>query len=406
MTDLQERFAPFVSDWDRELARREERGYGTVSVFCGPAHAGKTARLDNAWRIQNFVGRKVQLFQYGAASKSKPRKSTTKLARGVTPTAREIVRRTPVAQAARVTLLTKLDASAVFVDDASYLEGSLHQLGRDLSESRRIDVGFAGRETDSDGNPQRNLGELMCDAEVIEKLLMPCMACHRETNGWHLRDTSNDSPIAEAICRRCRLLAKGVDVPSNAAAGSLDVLIGPVFCGKSDEAERIIKNKLTAAGQVEVFYPAELDGRWSKFVRSSTGQVATPRPVAHTDEILARLHSKATVDVVIDSIQAVPGFGEKAALDLNDLANVGRRVVVTTWGPDSRAKPVPGVPYLLCLAERVRVMHGPCEICHQMRAIRNHSVPPQVNHDGPTSPVVAPSGQEFLPRCRHHSGVA
>lgn len=146
---------------------------------------------------------------------------------------------------------------------------------------------------------------------------------------------------------------------THAHPGSLEVIVGSMFSGKSEELIRRVKRAVIARRAVQVFKPA-IDDRYSaEHVRSHDGDSFVAHPVRSSAEIMARLDPEVTV-IAIDEVQ----FFDAGIVDVcRELARRGRRVICAGLDLDFRGEPFGPVPTLLALAEKVDKLQAICVVC-------------------------------------------
>jgi len=142
-------------------------------------------------------------------------------------------------------------------------------------------------------------------------------------------------------------------------SGWLEVITGPMYCGKSEELIRRLRRVKIAKQKVKVFKPV-LDNRYSKKdVVSHSGNSIEAVPVDHPEEILERIDD--TVDVVgIDEAQF---FHEDLIEICEKLADQGIRVILAGLDRDFRNEPFGPMPALMARAEYVNKLHAICIQC-------------------------------------------
>ena len=142
-------------------------------------------------------------------------------------------------------------------------------------------------------------------------------------------------------------------------SGWLEVITGPMYCGKSEELIRRLRRVKIAKQKIKVFKPV-LDNRYSKKdVVSHSGNSIEAVPVDHPEEILERIDD--TIDVVgIDEAQF---FHEDLVEICEDLADRGIRVIMAGLDRDFRNQPFGPMPELMARAEYVDKLHAICIQC-------------------------------------------
>ncbi len=141
--------------------------------------------------------------------------------------------------------------------------------------------------------------------------------------------------------------------------GSLELIVGSMFSGKSEELIRRVKRAVIARRAVQVFKPA-IDSRYgTELVRSHDGDTFVAEPVRSSAEILARIDPAVSV-IAIDEVQ----FFDDGVIDVcRALMREGRRVICAGLDLDFRGIPFGPVPELLALAERVDKLQAICVVC-------------------------------------------
>lgn len=145
-------------------------------------------------------------------------------------------------------------------------------------------------------------------------------------------------------------------------SGWIEVITGPMYCGKSEELIRRIRRAKIASQEVQAFKPMVDDRYHRSNVVSHNGDQVEAVPVDHPEEILKRINSEEEeIDVVaIDEIQ----FFDPQVIEICEkLANQGIRVIVAGLDRDFRGEPFGPVPQLMALAEYVDKLHAICLKC-------------------------------------------
>jgi thymidine kinase len=182
--------------------------------------------------------------------------------------------------------------------------------------------------------------------------------------------------------------------------GSLEVVCGSMFSGKTDELIRRLRRATIARQKVQVFKPV-IDNRYSvEKVTSHAGTAFDAIPIDHAVEIMDRLDDDTTV-VGIDEAQ----FFDDAILEIvHKLADSGMRVIVAGLDTDFRGEPFGCMPILMAQAERVDKLQAICMVCGEpaSRTQRLVNGAPARYHD----PVVIVGASEmYEARCRQHHEV-
>lgn len=141
--------------------------------------------------------------------------------------------------------------------------------------------------------------------------------------------------------------------------GSIEVVCGPMFSGKTEELIRRVKRAQIAKQRVQIFKPS-IDVRYDvEDVVSHSSQAIKSEPVESAVDILLRLKDSTRV-VAIDEVQF---FDENIITVVTKLAARGFRVICAGLDLDYRAQPFGPMPTLLALADEVMKIHSICTVC-------------------------------------------
>lgn len=142
-------------------------------------------------------------------------------------------------------------------------------------------------------------------------------------------------------------------------AGSIEVICGPMFSGKTEELIRLVKRAQIGKQRVQIFKPA-IDIRYDKEdVVSHSSQSIKAEPVESAVDILLRLKDSTRV-VAIDEVQF---FDDSVITVVKKLAARGYRVICAGLDLDYRALPFGPMPMLLAVADEVVKIHAICTVC-------------------------------------------
>jgi thymidine kinase len=140
--------------------------------------------------------------------------------------------------------------------------------------------------------------------------------------------------------------------------GSIEVITGSMFSGKTEELIRRLRRAQYAGLKVEIFKPS-LDTRYSETrVVSHDDKSIVSTPV---DNPLAILLLAGGVDVVgIDEAQ----FFDNSIVEVcNKIADDGIRILIAGLDMDFMGNPFGPMPALLAIAEYVTKVHAICMRC-------------------------------------------
>jgi thymidine kinase len=145
----------------------------------------------------------------------------------------------------------------------------------------------------------------------------------------------------------------------NDGAGWIEVIVGSMFSGKSEELIRRLRRAQIARQKVQVFKPV-IDDRYSiEQIASHSGMTHVSRPVMTAAEMMAQMEDDTQV-VGIDEGQF---FDMEIVEAVNKLARDGKRVIVAGLDQDYMGRPFEPMPQLLSVAEFITKTHAICVKC-------------------------------------------
>jgi thymidine kinase len=154
--------------------------------------------------------------------------------------------------------------------------------------------------------------------------------------------------------------------------GSIEVICGSMFSGKSEELIRRLRRAQIAKQRVQIFKP-KLDNRFSEdHIVSHSDMKMKSELVTGALEIMALLDGDTQV-VGIDEAQF---FDIELVAVCNRMADMGKRVIVAGLDQDYRAKPFDPMPQLLAVAEYITKTLAICVRCgapaNRTQRLRSH----------------------------------
>ena len=172
--------------------------------------------------------------------------------------------------------------------------------------------------------------------------------------------------------------------------GWIEVVCGPMFCGKSEELIRRLRRAQIARQRVQVFKPA-IDNRYSETeIVSHSALRLTAINVTVAADIEKGLDPRTEV-VGIDEAH----FFDAELVDLCErLANLGKRVIVAGLDTDYRGVAFEPVPQLMTVAEEVTKLLAICSRCgnpakHTQRIVES------------SERILVGASDSYEARCRH-----
>lgn len=182
--------------------------------------------------------------------------------------------------------------------------------------------------------------------------------------------------------------------------GSLEVITGSMFCGKTDELIRRLRRAKIAKQKVQVFKP-KIDNRYSEGkVTSHAGGEFEAVAVDTAADIRALIEDDTTV-VAIDEAQFLDN--DIVAI-VKLLADNGVRVIVAGLDTDFRGEPFGPMPALTAQAEYVDKLHAICMTCGEDASRTQRLVNDKpANYNDPI--VIVGASEMYEARCRLHHQV-
>jgi len=365
---------------ERYREDREHQRLGSLTVYCGPTHSGKTKKLEAEAERAQRQGRRMQ--RLAAPSDANQ-------------------------------LLDQLDPATelVTVDDAQLYDDRLVEVLNDLATVHRVDVVVAGWELDYTGRPAGPMPELMCAADVALKLddgVCAQPGCRNLASRTQRFIAVNGTPERFLpVCRRHHSAEPRAqtfqEVWFDEPSGSLDLISGCMFSGKTQELIRRLDQARYAGSSIQAFKPA-LDDRYAIAAVASHREVRFPAiAVPDVAALAAQVHDETKV-IGIDEAQF---FGHEIVELAEEVANRGRHVIVAGLDLDFLARPFGPMPLLAAYADRLAKLQASCQYpgCGSHQASRTQrlldGVPAPA--DGPL--VVIGGAATYQARCRHHHRI-
>lgn len=173
--------------------------------------------------------------------------------------------------------------------------------------------------------------------------------------------------------------------------GWIEVIVGPMFSGKSEELIKRLRRALIAKRRVQIFKHGS-DARYDATSIVSHDQQSIPGvALTEVNDILALVDDRTEL-VAIDEGQF---FGHDIVAVANTLANRGKRVIVAGLDLDYLGVPFGPMPELLCSAEYVTKQLAICMTCGDPANFTQRLIQA-------TEQVVVGADEIYEARCRLH----
>ncbi|MGC9070196.1 MAG: thymidine kinase [Elusimicrobiales bacterium] len=180
-----------------------------------------------------------------------------------------------------------------------------------------------------------------------------------------------------------------IHVSNIKSRGSIEVICGSMFSGKTQELIRRLKLAMIAKQKVQIFN-SYLDTRYAKeHIVSHDRIMLKAIPVKTALEILKKVEE----DTQVVGIDEAHFFDESIVSVADKLANKGKRVIIAGLDMDWKGRPFMQVARLMAIAEYVTKNLAICVVCgnpaHYSQKISNSAERIEVG-----------SGDKYEARCR------
>src|SRR5688572_25131106 len=150
-----------------------------------------------------------------------------------------------------------------------------------------------------------------------------------------------------------------MDVVRTPNGGWIEVIVGSMFSGKSEELIRRLRRAQIARQRVQIFKPL-VDSRYGDDHIVSHNELRIPSEQATSARDLASRVAPETEVVGIDEGQF---FDAELPAVCSELASRGVRVIVAGLDQDYLGKPFEPMPQLLAVAEYITKTRAICMVC-------------------------------------------
>ena len=170
--------------------------------------------------------------------------------------------------------------------------------------------------------------------------------------------------------------------------GSIEVICGSMFSGKTEELIRRLRRAAFAKQSIVLFKPIIDDRYATEAVVSHQGQSWLAKRVISAKEILENWQGEQIV--AVDEAQF---FDADIIPICNELASKGARVIVAGLDMDYKGLPFGPMPHLMAIAEFVTKVHAVCVSCGQLAQFSHRTV-------AQTEQVLVGAVEKYQPLCR------
>lgn len=178
--------------------------------------------------------------------------------------------------------------------------------------------------------------------------------------------------------------------------GRIEVITGSMFSGKTDEMLKRLERAELAGKQVKAFTPAVDDRYGEERIGSHRGNHVEAENIEPSE--IGRKTDEIDADVV--AVDEANFFKSELVDACQELADSGKRVIVSGTDTDFRGEPFEPLPRLMAVADYVEKRRAVCAECgkpatRNQRLIEGEPAPEE-------SPTVLVGGEDrYEARCRH-----
>lgn len=182
---------------------------------------------------------------------------------------------------------------------------------------------------------------------------MPGISAHLIT-GHDLDDGASDG-AEDSLNIRLPSHRMGIDFHG----GSIEVIVGSMFSGKTEELIRLLRRAQIARQNIQVFKP-RLDDRYSTDHVASHDRSLIPSIVI---ESAVEIYRHLLPDTKVIGIDEGQFFDDELVDVANELASRGLRVIVAGLDMNWKGEPFRPMPALMAVAESVKKLRAVCVVC-------------------------------------------
>jgi thymidine kinase len=176
--------------------------------------------------------------------------------------------------------------------------------------------------------------------------------------------------------------------------GWIEVIVGCMFSGKSEELIRRIKRAIIANQKAIVFKP-QIDNRYEADKVVSHNGISIKAVVVNNANEIKEIAENYDV-IGIDEAQ----FFDNSLINIvENLADNGKRVIIAGLDQDFRGEPFGIIPHLMAIADSVDKLHAICVVCGAVATKSQRLINDKpASYNDPT--ILVGSKEVYQPRCR------
>lgn len=178
--------------------------------------------------------------------------------------------------------------------------------------------------------------------------------------------------------------------------GKIEVITGCMFAGKTEELLRRLRRSKIADKSIEIVKP-EVDDRYGETtVGTHVGRTWEAKVIPVSEEGISQLTDISSEIIAIDEFNF---FTDEFIPILNELANSGKRIIISGLDQTYRGEPFEPMDKALAIADSVDKLSAICEECG------GEATKTQRIIDGDPAPADAPTvlvgdDESYQARCR------
>jgi thymidine kinase len=144
--------------------------------------------------------------------------------------------------------------------------------------------------------------------------------------------------------------------------GRIELIVGPMFSGKSEELIRRLKRARIARQRVACFKP-DIDLRYHRTaIASHSSQTHEASTIANVAELRAAI-APGIHDIDVIGIDEAQFFDDTIIPLTVELVHLGKRVLIAGLDTTFNAEPFGPIPALMAIADEVAKLSAVCMVC-------------------------------------------
>lgn len=180
--------------------------------------------------------------------------------------------------------------------------------------------------------------------------------------------------------------------------GYLEVIAGPMYCGKTEELIRQVKRASIGKKKVQVFKHA-IDTRYGKDkkVYTHAGLSFKSHLITEASQILKKLH-KNTEIVAIDEAQ---WFGQDLIPVIDELITRKLHIIVAGLALTYDRQPFAPIPTLMAMADKSTKLSAICTLCGDEAVFHKRIMKTNIINPLEADPSLVGRSDAYEARCRN-----